>query len=337
MNKYRATFANFINRYGDEVLIDHLLDIVIPAFVDDSLVKSYGANTNYYLYNIKVQDFSDDMNRPEVAIFGQYVKDTILSRTQIFNKKNGLVNDTASLQSSPSAFFVLMLSNHRLIYMPETQHAPSITSFKNTMRSFFYKKWDKNIRKLKKENDLNPDTLNVTLKDYRSKFSAPTLEIVPLTGFDSIEDFVGNFSKLKKIDIRVLTPNPDVDGQQLFDVFREKIEPLGPERSVITVANSKGLDKNEVVNFIKDATEAGNQDVRLAGLDENNAKLSGDNDNFKVSVEVQDLPIRKADVAKKLLLQFESLRRNGTIKSPVGDDGTLEIINRFRNQLNDND
>ena len=130
MRRDTAAFANFICRFGDEkVLLDYAEEIVIPAFTHDTYVRSYGKHTHYHFYKVKFVKLDEIAGIPVFALAGRFVKDTMLTRHQVFEEQVGLIQDEQEMRSSPSAFFVLILNNHRLIYFPETPHAPEFNSF----------------------------------------------------------------------------------------------------------------------------------------------------------------------------------------------------------------
>ena len=54
MRQHVASFANFVCRFGDEkVLLDYAKDIVLPAFFDDTFVRSYG-RTHFFFYETEL-------------------------------------------------------------------------------------------------------------------------------------------------------------------------------------------------------------------------------------------------------------------------------------------
>ena len=59
------------------------------------------------------------------VIAGHFVKNSVLAREQVFQNEE-LISDHAEIETSPSAFFVLFLSDHRIAYAPETRFAPTL-------------------------------------------------------------------------------------------------------------------------------------------------------------------------------------------------------------------
>jgi len=143
---------------------------------------------------------------------------------------------------------------------------------------------------------------------------APTLEVIPISGDDEIEAFVRRYEVLKKIEFRLVTPNDEIDGEDLFNDIREYFGPLHPDTTKIETRNSDGLDVDEAVPRIKAATETANQEVKLSGLDHDGNKLSGDNHTFQIGAPVDTVPPTRTALTKKLFEMFESLRESGSIK-----------------------
>ena len=208
MRKHNATFANFICRFGnDKVLLDYAYEIVIPAFTRDTFIRSHGT-THYHLYEAEVMTLDHSTQPPILALAGRFIKDTKLRRYQIFDDELGLVRDEQSMSSAPSAFFVLILNNHRMAYLPETPHAPDLKAFEATVRHFLIKRYEQFINEMYTQTQTGAGEREgkITKKALRETHPRPTLEVVPLTGADSIEQFVRRYDRLKKIDFRIVRP-----------------------------------------------------------------------------------------------------------------------------------
>ncbi len=312
MGKGRAEFANFICRFGEHVLLDYAEEIVLPAFLDDALIRSYGREhpTHYHFLDVKLERAPE--NPETLLLSGQFVKDTALWREQIFAEGKGLVHDEASMRSAPSAFFVLILNNHRLIYMPETAYAPTLDEFRSTVSYFMRKKYrmfvDQKIAERGGDETERPRVLK--------EFAAPSLKIVPLPSRDSIEDFVSRYSVLKRIEFKVLDTNDDIDGSELLAGVRGFGEAVGADKAVLAADTSakEGLDKGKSAEIIHEASAAGNHAVRLRGWDQEGNKLDGSNEEFRVSVGVGEVPASRRSKLRLLVSLFFNLLTNGTIK-----------------------
>lgn len=307
MKQNNAVFANFICRFGDEVLLDYAKEIVIPAFTNDANVRTYG-DTDYHFYQVELINLAKANEDPVLAIVGQFVKDTLLTRVQIFDEQAGLVQDEQSMRSAPSAFFVLILNNHRLIYLPETPHAPDLGAFQVTALTFLRWQWTKYINDLyKAAKEAGEPKTKVSL---RKLHRIPTLEVVPLTDKRSLAESVRRYETLRRIDFRLITPNDEIDASDTLERVRKM--GLGMDASVTKVIteNKDGLDKDAALIAIEDATANGNQEVTLRGVDAEGNALKIDQDKFEMTVPIADVPENR--IAKSMLLfskYLEQVRR----------------------------
>ena len=328
MRQHEASFANFICRFGSEkVLLDYAMEIVLPAFTDDTLVRGYGS-THYFFYNSDIVILNKDADEPTVAVTGRFIKNTQLSREQIFDDTRGLLQDEAVMSSAPSAFFVLILNNHRLIYFPETAHAPTIENFKSTCERFLKQKHGKYIDTI--YNKLAQKGKKETKKKLREINPSPSLEVIPISGDEEIEDFVRRYQKLKKIEFKIIRPNDEIDGGEIFNEIRDFLGPIEPTDTKLVTSRADGLDIEQAIPRIKIATETDNQEVKLSGTDLSGNQLRGDNNEFKISAPIDPLPPTTTGLVEKLIATFSTLKSDGTIKTGKRDasvkDKILSII-----------
>lgn len=327
MRQHNATFANFICRFGDKkVLLDYAEEIVIPAFTRDTYVRSYGQRTHYHFYEVRLINLSSDREKPVLGLTGRFIKDTELTRYQIFDEKRGLVKDERSMRSAPSVFFVLILNNHRLIYFPETPHAPDLISFKSTAEQFLRLRHKEFIDGLFEE--AKSQGYKATKKSLRETHPVPTLEVIALTGADDVEKFMRRYQILKKIDFRLVLPNDDINAGEILNQVRDLGRDLNSNRTKLTTANNEGLDIEASIDAVTEATATGNQEIDLSGEDELGNDLSGNNREFQITAPVENIPPTKSALAKKLYALFEKLSKDGSINAPsVGN--TYERIRQL--------
>lgn len=301
MRQHFAHFANFICRFGADGMLSYAEEIVLPAFTNDTYVRSYGS-THYHFYDVRLLKFTgiDSGSNLDLVIAGQFVKDTKLRREQVFVRNKGVVQDEAEIDSAPSAYFVLVLKNHRLIYFPETHHAPGLGAFKVTAQKFLDKSWSSYTKQG---------------NDVVGQVPRPTLEVVPLTSTDGVEEFVSRFEKLQRVEFRLVDPNPEIDAGEIFEQLRGLKDEMGGDTAKVTLANTRdGLDTENATEVVVAATKSGNQQVKLVGIDVNGNKLSGNNDEINLDSEISPVPVRKKTLTKKLLERFYSFVASGIIQ-----------------------
>lgn len=322
--------GNLVCRFGREkVLLDLADEIVLPCFFDDTLVRIHD-KTNYFFHEVKPVLLHNEKTEGVIGIVGRYIKDTTLEREQIFEKGKGLIRDTGSMRSSPSSLFLLILNNHRLVYVKETKDAPSKESFCSTLRNFLRSKHKQHIEaefdRFKAIRDSDPESEMVTKKDLYEATPRPTLELIPLTSEDSIEQFVRNYSVLKTIEISLSDRNDENDNDPFFEELQKRKDVIGSKNSTIKHNNSKGLNKEKAITEIAEATEQGNQAVKLVGIDNDGDILRGNNEKFQLRKPLEELNSKPVRAAHDLYSSFIGLVEDGLIKIPVTSQKAKTII-----------
>ena len=135
---YTYELANFVCKFNSHNLMDMLHEVVIPAFtIEDTWKVKRG---NFFFQSTQIVELPNQSEKT-FAIIGRFIRDTKLTSTQIYDyETKELISQKDSIQTSPSALFVLILNNHRLIYLKETPHAPTLEMFKETCQTFFRRK-----------------------------------------------------------------------------------------------------------------------------------------------------------------------------------------------------
>ena len=325
MRQHNAAFANFVCRFGEEkVLLDYGDEIVIPAFTRAANVRSYGDRTHFRFHNVDFVRLGEEGDVPVLALAGRFVKDTELTRHQVLDLNVGrLIRDEQSMRSSPSAYFVLILNNHRLIYFPETPYAPEFTSFEATAKQFLKREHGRYVERLYRAERETGE--RVTKKALYETHPSPTLEVVPLTGRDSIEQFLRQYDVLKRIDFRLVRPNDDIDAGEILGSVRALSDGVKSQRTSLSVANGEGLDKDAAAEAIVAATGTGNQEVKLNGVDQDGNKLSGNNERFQVNAPLDGVPETDRGLLSRLYQTYRRLVGRGTIRAPAMDRESEKI------------
>ena len=322
--------GNLICRFGREkTLLDMADEIVLPCFFDEKLVRSY-SKTSYFFHEVSPVLLSNGSSESVVGIAGRFIKDTTLEREQIFEEGKGLVKDVGSIRSSPSAIFLLILNNHRLIYVKETKDAPSKESFRSTLLSFLREKHkgyiEAQFERFKAMREEEPNAERVTKKDLHEATPRPTLDLIPLTSEDSIEEFVRKYSILKNIEISLSDRNDENDNEPFFEELQKRKDAIGSTNSVVKHTNAKGLNKDEAISEIAEATEQGNQNVKLSGLDSEGDILRGNNENFQLRKPLEDLSSQPVNAANDLYESFVGLVENGLVKIPETSEKARAMV-----------
>jgi hypothetical protein len=295
--------ANVVCRFGEKVLLDYAREIVLPAFFDDKLIRYY-KDSDYFFLDVELIELEGGAT-PTLGVAGRFVRDTTLKREQIFDGTN-LVEDHTSIESSPSAFFCLILNNHKLIYAPETSHAPSVSSFGATFAHFLRLKHREYIDELI---ELLGDSERQLIKTHPK----PKLMIRPLTNREEISKFVARFKRLQKLSIALHDTNDEVQFQEVFQQLREARTAVGAEKTEVVHRQKEGLDHANAVAQISGASETGNAEISLRGVDAEGNTLTGNNDSFKIAIPIPPLPADVQGAGKVVYGVFKGLVEGGKV------------------------
>jgi len=315
-----VSFANFICRFGDRLtLLDLATEVVLPAFLDPSLTRKYGPS-RYFLYQMKrrVLPASSTNELPTLILYGRFVKDTVLTRSQIFTQEQGLVEQEASIASAPSSFFVLILNNHKLIYLPETADAPSLDTFASTVHGFLRTKHRLYIDRLYQ--NLKGSDAPPTKKHLYEEYPPPDVEVLPLASKTSIDNFVDTFDTLTQLEFRILDTNQELQMQETYQRLREMKDSIGSKKTKLIHSNSAGLDKTQAKEQIHASAATGNQEVKLTGTASDRTRVSGDNQHFKLQVPLGDIADDPFERARQLVETYRRQIEQGTLAEDTAQD-----------------
>jgi len=311
--KREIEFANFTCKFGErKVLLDYATEIVIPAFLVEGLVRSYG-NTRYCFHKTELIKLEDGDN-PVFGITGRFIKDTKLKREQIFDGID-IKKDDMEIPSAPSALFLLILNNHKFIYLPETSNAPKIESFEATIDKFIRIKHREYIDKTYDFHKNNPKgDSSVTKKTLLEECPYPSVDIIPLSSDENLERFINRYGLLKTINAKLVQTNNEADTDPLFEMIRNKMGDIGSDQTTLIHNNRKGLLKEEAIRQLKPIARDGNARINLEGKDEYGSVLKGNNNNFRLRIPVENIHdvIRKN--ANEMYNAFKKLLKQGTIE-----------------------
>ena len=327
MRQHELSFANFILRFGlTEVLLDYVEEIVLPAFLNEEHIRKYG-DTEYRFYNTKLRKLAVHERIPVLGITGHFVKDTKLRRQQIFREDQGLVANSAEIESAPSSFFILILNNHRLLYFAETAGAPTLDAFGATTEQFLRLEWNRHLReRIKHDNVTLRGTERVSLEQMRKRIPTPVLAVVRVAGQDAITDTIARFGKIKQLRFKLVEPNDEIDASEAVAAVEQSFRPTEPSRLEVLVSGPKGLKKDEVERKVTEVAEGHNTEIIVDGEDEAGLKMHADNEEFALSVEIEDAPSEDANLTETLYGEYQKLVAAGKVKG-------LETVDRIADRL----
>lgn len=315
MRQNDLAFANFILRFGvTEVLLDYAEEIVIPAFMDEGHFRTYG-ETTFRFYDVKFTEIGEEDGTPILALSGHFVKDMVLRRQQIFRRERGLIEDEAAMESAPSSFFILILNNHRLLYFAETSAAPPLEAFATTAQHFLRLEYRKYIsHRHEYINVTRRGVDRISLQQLRRDLPPPVLAVVPVAGQDTIEEILGRFGIIKQIRFKLIEPNHEIDASATVAAVEETFRPLAPSRLEVVAAAPAGLNKDEAARTITEASEGHNTEIIVDGEDHAGLKMKAENEEFALSVPIQNPPENDAALRSRLVQAYDALVAAGKVR-----------------------
>lgn len=332
-------FANFTCKFGEKLSMLDLFDkVILPSF-EARKYKREIRDSEYFIIDTCLIKREADDGTPYIGLSGKIVKNTKLKRDQIFREDKGIIEDHDELESAPTSMFVLILNNHRLIYVKEISGAPGIEAFKATCSKFiglqhkwFINKLYEDHKSARKENqNLEP----LSKKRLIQKFPYPNLRITPLTDKKGLKEFVAQFDKIDDLVIKLLpTNNEDINNDDFWNQLGDTREKMHSKNAVVTFSNRKdGLDSDEVFDQCKTASSMANSYIKLKGFGDHGGTLKGNNDDFNLSIDIDDLSKNVKVAGPGLIASFLHLFNTGTIQLPdmteIISEKIQDIVNRF--------
>jgi len=309
-------FGNLVVRFGDKVLLDHFDEIVYPAFID-GYTRTF-SETKYFFEKVSLVRLGEipDTDAPLVAVVGRIIKDGVLRRDQVY-VDGALKKKPGKMQSSPSAMFMLMLHNHRLVYLKETSDAPPKSAFRTTLLQFLKRKHGEVVKAKKEAIDeryAKRAERKLHKEKLEEKYGTPTVQLIPLSSEDSVREFVDRYQELRQVKITFTATNDENPMHNFFAQFKRAKEDVEADASTITHTAKTGLDKDAAVDQITEATEQGINEVRLSGIDEAGDKLVGNNVDFRLKKTLAGVSEEPVKAARTLVRAFNGLVKDGIIK-----------------------
>lgn len=316
-------FANFVCRFGEKfVLLDLAEEVVIPAFLHGGQ-RMYG-ESRYIIQDTNIVSCGD--NNRNLLIVGRFIKDTILSREQ--KLENGkLVKSKASMPSAPSAVFALVMDTHKLLYLPETSHAPTLSAFRATTSNLIKKQHQKYIDGIYEAGGGQRE--KETRKSILERLPYPGIEIIPLSSTQDFEHFLKQFKVLEKIKIDLIDTNNETDGMGLVRAARNVKNSINAKGVSISYKNNSGLSSNDALNAFTNLAEDGNTKLTLSGKDSAGDQLSGDNEKFKMSVPVETDSDSPKIIGVQLFDVFMQKIKAGLLKIQKPEQSATEKVNKL--------
>lgn len=318
--KKKLEFANYTLNFGKEkVLLDLFDEVVFPSFEEKRYFKRVAQHSEFFFLDTELVVLEDNPQKPVIGITGRIVKNTTLKREQLLDDDHNLVEDLRVLDSAPSSQFLLILNNHRLILCKEYAGAPSLSNLQsvsqfcitNRYKEFINEKFDESIATYDKESD-DPKP---TKKALREEFPQPKLRVTPLSNEENLEAFLKRFSKIDKVTIKLQQTNKEeIDNDDFWNYANSTRVKMNSNTAKVEFSNTKdGLNSESVYEQTNSAVALGNSAVDFLGCDNSGDRIKGNNDDFSLTVDLDDLPKSTNLAARSNYNKFKQMVQMGAI------------------------
>lgn len=319
--KNHLEFANFICKFGEQNLHDRADDIVLPALMS-SEKRQYGGS-NYFLHSPKLMALEGG----EVGLVFEFVKDGKIDREQVFTEGR-VKDDYKYMDSAPSAYVLLVLNNHRLVYLPKTKNAPGLTRLEATCKVLIERQRKRVIAKQLEEAKPAQGYKGKVRQQLEAKLPPVTLHIVPLTSAEEVHKAISHFGLIRTLTITLVASNNDLDYDDFFKQWRKGNEALGASKSTLThqAPPGKSLLKPATEKEVKAAGQQGQALVKVSGTDADGEQLIHTNESVRLRKAAKFKLKSLHGNAVKMFEALKAMMTNGMVKTgPVVDDVKAKV------------
>lgn len=333
----KLEFSNYTLNFGEKkVLLDLLQEVVMPSFHEMKYTRKLKEKGEYFFLDTELIVLDNNKEEPVLGISGRIVKNTKLKRDQIFRSNGGIIEDRSELETAPSSTFLLILNTHRLILCKEVAGGPTIHNFQSTSQLFLknqHKKFiDAEYERAKLNREQNPELDRKTKKALLEEYPYPLLRITPLSDKQTLKEFVNRLQHIEKVTIKLLQTNKEeIDNDDFWSDLGRRREEMNSKAAKVEFSNTKeGLDSKKVYEQASAASGLGNSEVNFKGYDRQGDTIKGSNEDFKLTVELDEISKNAKKAAFQKYATFKHLVNENVIKLPKLEGGVVaKIINIF--------
>ncbi len=318
--KHELEFANFVCKFGMRDMDAGLATMLLPALLEYETIESRGGEYHFFGARL-LDDAHDGVTDHLVAL--QFARPKTL-RGDIVLRSRRIEHSATNVEIAGSGIVVLMLESHRMIYLPETLHAPSLSQFRTAVlmavRHVRESLIDAQVKEYEDEDQ--PEARRV----IAPKYPPAALEIVPLAGEEEVSTAIKRFEKLKKVSIRLMPKNAEIDNDHLFAAIEDQRIEVGSDDTELIHRNRKGLDPKVARRAVVSAGKQGTAHIKLSGTDKQGKPIRVVDDEITFRVPVT-FPIDSVTKAARLMVkEFRTQLANANIGAPNLDPGFAQRV-----------
>lgn len=301
MNKKRMEVANLTCRsiLGDKELLDVFVDYFLPAMQNQEVPGSRNSETLFY----KFIDLNVTKIENELVLYGRFIKCLNIEREQILDGDK-LIPSFESMDSAPSSFFVLILRNHKLLWIKETSRAPLLKDFRAALSKMLKKERFNLINNYVESQTLNlfldkNNMQNIERKAY-AEYPELELSVTPLGNDVQIRERLSRFKNIYNITITALKRNNELgsDFSMLAQKMSETQEKMAAKNVTTQIhGDTKNPLKKEAATELIQSVSDGNYEYKIEGIDEKSNKITETSESLSLSMIINYI---KDDIPKNL-------------------------------------
>jgi len=293
------------SKLGDRELLDVFANYFLPAMQNQEVPGS--KNTETVLY--KFVNLNVDKVENELVLYGRFIKCLNIEREQILDGDT-LIQSYDSMDSAPSSFFVLILRNHKLMWVKEMTRAPLLKDFKAALLKMLRNERFNLIDNYVKKHTSNlfigkNDIQNIERKAY-SEYPELELSVTPLGNNIQIKEKLSRFKNIYNITLKALKRNNELgsDFNMLAKQMSETQEVMEAKNVTTEIhGDTKNPLKKEAATELIQSVSDGNYEYKIQGIDENSNKIMETNDTLSLSMVInyikEDLPQNVKNIIRK--------------------------------------
>ena len=301
MNKKRMEVANLTCRsiLGDKEFLDVFVDYFLPAMQNQEVPGSRNSETLFY----KFIDLNVTKIENELVLYGRFIKCLNIEREQILDGDK-LIPSFESMDSAPSSFFVLILRNHKLLWIKETSRAPLLKDFRAALSKMLKKERFNLINNYVESQTLNlfldkNNMQNIERKAY-AEYPELELSVTPLGNDVQIRKRLSRFKNIYNITIKALKRNNELgsDFSMLAQKMSETQEKMAAKNVTTQIhGDTKNPLKKEAATELIQSVSDGNYEYKIEGIDEKSNKITETSESLSLSMIINYI---KDDIPKNL-------------------------------------
>lgn len=314
MNGHRKIeLANFNCTFGDdnEPMLEYFSEIIYPAISSGKRIKNEGKE--YLIEELRLYE----IDGVGYVLAGLFIMKTELEVKSIYSEDKGIQATDYKYKSDPYSAFVILLKNHRMIYIKNQKGSPTIKSFAGIIRRIINDYVRSKNTEREKDNKLPYAFINVT--------NIPSNQ--------TIDQQFKDIEKIKKVTFKLYPLNGDMEFIKIFDSFRNELSDVGSKTGNMNINSPK--NKREVSKLIKGAGDK--VDTKMETVLLNGVEKRFTNNDFSEIVPIY-LPEEETDIHENIRFAIHNVSGKNSLKNTSKENqkiygAFLEKIHQVRDLI----